>query len=73
MYPLYIEGGAQIRRELQKDGIYVPMLWPDVLAVCEKGELEHDMADNILPLPVDQRYCIEDMEYLAQEVLRCIG
>ena len=73
MYPLYIEGGARIRRELQKDGIYVPMLWPDVLAVCEKGELEHDMADNILPLPVDQRYCIEDMEYLAQEVLRCIG
>lgn len=56
MYPLYIENGMEIRRKLQEKKIYIPTLWPDVFKVCDKSELEWDMAANILPLPVDQRY-----------------
>ena len=40
--------------------------------VLSEGELEFDMAKNILPIPVDQRYGIEDMEYIVEEVLKCI-
>lgn len=73
MYPLYIENGGIIRRKLQEKGIYIPTLWPDVFDICQKTDLEYDMAQNILPLPVDQRYDNEDMEYLAKEVLKCIN
>jgi len=29
------------------------------------GDLEYDMARNILPLPIDQRYGKEEMEYIC--------
>ncbi len=68
MYPLYIDNGEEIRRKLQAQKIFVPTLWPSVFNICEKNELEYDMAMNILPLPVDQRYSIDDMEYMIKKV-----
>lgn len=72
MYPLYIENGTVIRKALQAEKIYVPTLWPDVLKHCESGSVEYDMAENILPLPVDQRYSREDMKYIEREVVKLI-
>lgn len=72
MYPLYLENRAEIRKKLQAMKIYIPTLWPSVFALCGKMEPEYDMAKNILPLPVDQRYWTEEMEYLADEVRKCI-
>ncbi|MEE1244207.1 MAG: hypothetical protein UHM16_00835 [Acutalibacteraceae bacterium] len=68
MYPLYIENGASLRKKLQEKKIYIPTLWPDVFEICKKDDLEYDMAENILPLPVDQRYSRKDMEYIISEV-----
>lgn len=68
MYPLLIENGMDIRKKLQKNKIFVPTLWPAVFNHCEKFEIEYIMAQNILPLPVDQRYNIEDMEYIVKMI-----
>lgn len=70
MYPLMVENGAALRRKLQVEKIYIPTLWPTVFEVAEKNSLEYRMAECILPLPIDQRYGIEDMEYLVQEILK---
>lgn len=67
MYPFYVENGMEVRKVLQAKKIYIPTLWPVVFRLCKEGDLEYDMAQNILPLPVDQRYGIEDMEYLVSE------
>lgn len=72
MYPLYCEGGRQARKILQAKKIYIPILWPDVFECCEPTELEYHMAENILPLPVDQRYNKDDMEYIIEEVYKAI-
>lgn len=68
MYPLYVDHGAEIRKGLQKKNIYIPTLWPDVFSRCDEMTLEYDMAKNILPLPIDQRYGIDDMEYMVLEI-----
>lgn len=73
MYPLYIDNGEAVRRKLQSIKIYVPTLWPDVFDLCGENELEYDMAKNILPLPIDQRYGVEDMKYIAGEIQRFIA
>lgn len=73
MYPLYIEKGAVIRKELQEKRIFIPTLWPAVFNICNENELEYDMALNILPIPVDQRYGIDEMIYIAGEIERCIN
>lgn len=72
MYPLYIDNGEEIRRILQSKRIYVPILWPSVLKNCNREELEFDMAKNILPLPVDQRYGIEDMRYIIKNIMELL-
>ena len=72
-YPLMVEHGADIRKALIAEKIYIPCLWPNVLDDAEKGSWDYQLAADILPLPVDQRYGLEDMEYLAEEVQRCIS
>lgn len=70
-YPFYCQNGMQIKQLLAQKKIYVATLWPDVLSL--DGSLEKDLAENILPLPCDQRYSSEDMLYVAQEVLQCLN
>ena len=72
MYPLYIENGAEVRKQLQAKKIFIPTLWPAVFKLCGENELEYGMAKNILPIPVDQRYGIEEMDYLVEEVCKCL-
>ena len=72
-YPLYLEKGAKIRKVLQQQKIYIPTLWPAVFTICENTELEYQMAENILPLPVDQRYEEKDMKYMTERILKAIS
>lgn len=64
MYPLYLENGAAVRKVLQGQKIFIPTLWPDVFDICAETEREYDLAKNILPLPCDQRYDSDDMQYM---------
>ena len=69
MYPLLIENGKEIRNRLQKQKVYIPTLWPAVFSLCDEKDNEFYMAENILPLPVDQRYNVQDMEYVIDAIL----
>lgn len=70
-YPYYVENGIEIRKRLAKNIIYIPTLWPNVLKENREGSIEYDYTANILPLPCDQRYGIEDMIRLIEEVIAC--
>lgn len=65
-YPFYCENGMAVKRALAQQKIYVPTLWPDVAA--EAGSIEKDYAENILPLPVDQRYGEEEMKQIVRRL-----
>ena len=68
MYPLLIDDGMKIRKQLQQMKIYIPTLWPNVLEECEPDTLEYKFAAEILPIPVDQRYAFKDMEHLVNVI-----
>lgn len=70
-YPFYCENGMQVKQALAAKKIYVATLWPNALKL--EGSLEKDYAENILPLPCDQRYTQEDMMRIIEEVMACIG
>ena len=72
MYPLLVRNGGHVREMLQAQKIYVPTLWPDVFDICVKKDIEYSLARDILPLPIDQRYGQEDMEYMAGQIKKCI-
>lgn len=68
MYPLLVQNGSEIRKALQKEKIYIPTLWPNVMKECRVGSLEYHYAADILPIPIDQRYGKEDMIKIAEMV-----
>ncbi len=70
-YPFYCENGMEIKRKLAACKIFIPTLWPNVRNM--EGTLEKDYAENILPLPCDQRYGPEDMLRIASELRRHTG
>ena len=72
-YPFYMENGIEIRKALVQKKIYISTLWPNVLADTPEESIEYKYVKNILPLPCDQRYGIEDMKYLVEELRRCIN
>lgn len=72
MYPLMVENGAAIRKRLQTEKIYIPTLWPTVFEVSDLEDLEYKMARDILPLPIDQRYGLDDMKYMVTMIRSAI-
>lgn len=72
-YPFYIENGEEIKRILMQKKIYIPTLWPNVLVDMPLDSVEYNYAANILPLPCDQRYIMTDMQYMVEEMRKCIG
>jgi len=69
-YPFYCENGMEVKKKLAEKKIYVPTLWPNVVAL--DGTLEKDYAENILPLPCDQRYTEDDMKYMSEIIEKLI-
>lgn len=72
MYPLMVENGTEARKKLQKKKIYIPVLWPMVFEMTSQSDLEYKLAADILPLPIDQRYGLKEMEHLLDEVFEVL-
>ena len=69
-YPFYLENGQELRKFLISNKIYIPMLWPNVVNDMPQDSNEYRLANNILPLPCDQRYNEDDMKYMADMILQ---
>ena len=69
MYPLMVEGADGLRRALIEERIYVPRLWPNVAESPQAGPVAISLAEDVVPLPIDQRYGREDMERVCRVVL----
>lgn len=65
-YPFYAKNGMSLKKELAGKKIYVATLWPNVLKTGLAAET--DLAENILPLPCDQRYSEDDMHIIADTI-----
>lgn len=65
-YPFYVKNGVSFREKMALKKIYIPTLWPEILVNCPENSVEYDFAANILLLPCDQRYNLDDMAYMVQ-------
>lgn len=66
VYPLLLKQKAD-HQKLWAQKVYVPIYWSDILKRNTKDFTnEVQLTNNMLPLPVDQRYHAEDMIYLAK-------
>lgn len=68
-YPLYIKNSEYLRKKLIEKKIYIPILWPNVLNENDKNTIEYDYTQNILPIPCDQRYNLEDLNKIINFIV----
>ena len=69
-YPFYCKDGMRIKKLLAEKKIFVATLWPNVLTM--ENSIEKDFAENILPLPCDQRYDSGDMSRIITAIFEII-
>jgi hypothetical protein len=67
-YPLLPDRGID-RKRLWAQGLFVPTLWPEVGSRAAEGFLfERGFSERLLPLPIDQRYGPEEIEWMCRLV-----
>jgi hypothetical protein len=64
VYP-FLSHNVELRRKLIEHKVFVATYWPNVFQWCGPEETEYRLACNVLPLPIDQRYGLEDMERIV--------
>ena len=69
IFPYRLENGQTTRNRLIQNKIFVAKYWPNVDEWAGKNATETRMANNIIPLPVDQRYGKEDMKFIIKLIL----
>jgi hypothetical protein len=75
-YPLLVksaEAATRLRAQLLDQHVYVPSYWREVLSSPTAPPIERDWAQCLLPLPIDQRYNVDDMNRLADAILQNTG
>lgn len=70
-YPFYTENSDEIRKKLIDKKVYISKLWPNILDE-NRDKVALEYSNNILPIPCDQRYDEEDMEYIVDIILECL-
>lgn len=68
VYPYYTDD-VSLRQNLIDNKIFVATYWPNVLDWClEQKGIEYDLAKQIIPLPIDQRIELRDLNYIIELV-----
>ncbi len=69
VYPFYCNNAGNIREILRKNRIFTAQYWPNVLRDCPVNSIEYKLANNIVSIPIDQRYGEEDMDMIINLIL----
>ncbi len=67
-YPFWDCRHRDWRYKMKEERIFIPKFWPNVVSYGHY-ELEEMMAEQIMPLPIDQRYNGENMKRIIEIIL----
>ena len=64
VYPYLVKNGKDLKQKLIKNNIFVATYWN----ATNLNDIEQDFQDNLVPLPIDQRYGFKDMDRILEVV-----
>ncbi|WP_234119742.1 hypothetical protein [Clostridium hydrogenum] len=67
VYPFLINKNG-LREFLIKKNIYIATYWKEVLNRVSRGYFEYKLVKNLIPIPIDQRYNIDDMKIIIKNI-----
>ena len=65
VYPFLCQSES-LRSKLIQNKIYVATYWPNVLSVMKEDSVEYQLAKNVVPLSIDQRYNEKELEEIIK-------
>jgi len=68
VYPYLVENGATMRQHLIDNQIFCARYWPNVLEWCKRGDWEYHLTENLVCIPVDQRYGDDEMKQILDTI-----
>lgn len=68
VYPYWVNEGRELKKKLIEHQIFVATYWPNVFEWCEPTDLEFELADHVVCIPIDQRYGKEEMKFIIKVV-----
>ncbi len=66
VYPYFVENGAKLRQHLIDNQIFCARYWPNVKEWCNAEDLEYNLTENLVCIPIDQRYGEEEMNQILE-------
>lgn len=68
VYP-FLTNDNTIRDRLIKNKVFVARYWPNIIDWCNEDTIEYYLCNNIIPLPIDQRYEQTDMNRIINVIV----
>ena len=68
-YPYWVNNGKDLRKRLRSKRVFTPIYWQNVLSSRVKNSTEVDLVNNVVHLPIDQRYNKKEIE----RIIACIS
>lgn len=65
VYPFMMTTKRNLRKQLIENKVFVARYWPNV-EMAEGFAMEYNMANNVIPIPCDQRYERVDMDRIIE-------
>lgn len=69
VYPYWTDD-ENLRNKLIANKVFVATYWLNVFEWCDKESTEYELANNLITLPIDQRYGKEDMRRILSIILK---
>lgn len=67
VYPFF-SFDLSLKKRLIENKIFVATYWPNVMEWCKPTDIEYQLANQIIALPIDHRYGIEEMDYIIKMI-----
>jgi hypothetical protein len=66
VYPFWADGNSIRRNELLSKCLFTPKYWPNVSDWCKEDDIEMHLTENLIPIPIDQRYGEAELNYFVK-------
>ena len=65
IYPYYVENGSRLRQHFIEHHVFCARYWPNIFDWCSPMDWEYQLAENLVCIPIDQRYSENDMQNIV--------
>ena len=69
VYPYWADNGSALKKKLIEQQVFVATYWPNVFEWATQNDLEYELANHVVCIPIDQRYGNEDMKKITSIIL----